>query len=102
MEILNKNDLRKKLRSGDSKYEYGVFDNLDEESAIESIRKILDYESTYPYSSITKEIPHITLNIPKFCCPHYFLSRPAKLGAVQSGSAQAKRRPKQKSIACAS
>jgi hypothetical protein len=66
MEILNKNDLRKKLRSGDSKYEYGVFDNLDEESAKESIRKILDYESTYPYSSITKEIPHITLNIPKF------------------------------------
>jgi len=63
---INKEDLIPKLQSGDKAYDYGVFDNIDEKSAKQSVRQILEYEKNYPYSSITKEIPHIKLDIPEF------------------------------------
>lgn len=66
MEIVKKEELVAKLQKGDEAYNYGVFDNIDEETAKESIRQILEYEKKYPYSHITKEIPHIKLNIPEF------------------------------------
>lgn len=66
MEVIKKEDLILKLQKGDEAYSYGVFDNIDEESAKASIQQILEYEEKYPYSSITKEIPHIKLDIPKF------------------------------------
>lgn len=66
MDKINKEDLIPKLQSGDKAYDYGVFDNIDEKSAKQSVRQILEYEKNYPYSSITKEIPHIKLDIPEF------------------------------------
>jgi len=66
MEIIKKETLIPKLQKGDEAYNYGVFDNLDEERAKESAQKIIDYQNKYPYSKITQEIPHITLNIPEF------------------------------------
>ena len=66
MKVIKKETLIPKLQAGDDAYNYGVFDNIDEESAKESIKQILDYEKKYPYSNITKDIPHIKLNIPPF------------------------------------
>mgnify|MGYP001092638643 FL=1 len=66
MEVIKKEDLIPKLQKGDDAYNYGVFDNLDEADAKESIKQILDYEEKFPYSNITKEIPHIKLDIPEF------------------------------------
>jgi hypothetical protein len=66
MEEIKKEELVLKLQNGDDAYNYGVFDNLDEERAKESAQKIIDYQNKYPYSKLTQEIPHITLNIPKF------------------------------------
>lgn len=66
MKQIKKEKLISKLQQGDKSYDYGLFDNLDESSAKESVKKILDYEEKYPYSKITKEIPHIKLDIPTF------------------------------------
>lgn len=66
MEVIKKETLIPKLQKGDDAYNYGVFENIDKKSAEESIEKILEYQKKYPYSKITQEIPHITLNIPEF------------------------------------
>lgn len=65
MELINKTELREKLQHGDKSYDYGLFENIDEFQAKKSIKQILDYEKKYSYSKITKEIPHIKLNIPE-------------------------------------
>lgn len=67
MNLIKKNDLVFKLRQGDGAYNYdNIFDHIDETKANDSIKKILEYENLYPYSKITKDIPHITLNVPQF------------------------------------
>lgn len=66
MKVIDKSQLRSKLQDGDKSYNYGLFENIDDEKAKESVEQILKYEGKYPYSKITKEIPHIKLDIPTF------------------------------------